>query len=481
MDAGGSAPRRLARLNKVPSPAAPLRAPLAASALVDELHAHLRAPEPALRTVGLLGAAFLVPARRSLRLPLPSNGCLLAGDGVWAARWAGGGPSPPLPLTRAAVPPPLPPAAAAARPPALLTVPLHCCPACRATYSDCSSSMTGVVTKGRPAPVKTGKPGGGGGSGGGGSRTPRSARGAVAGLGSPFSDASPGAEDNGGPEPLLSDEEMAWRLHQELNARSPVLRTRSRKTLAEPGGSGEHELAAVKVEEEPDAKEALPAAKPAAKGKGGKPKAAKVGAAKGAEPAAGEAALPGDAAAAAAPAAALDDDAAAAAIAAAAVAAALKAEQEEQAAAAQAAPAAEAEAAAPPAAEPAAQPAAVPTKPSKPAGGKHAAKKAAAGDSKAAATGKAIGGGKAAAGGKPAAGGGKAAAGAKAAAGGKSGAGKAAAKPKPLKIPRLPMVRHASKWYRCRVLKDEAERAFMGECRQGGCVKDRQRQGPAQQ
>lgn len=28
---------------------------------------------------------------------------------------------------------------------------------------------------------------------------------------------------------VLSDEEMAWRLHQELNATSPMLRTRSRK------------------------------------------------------------------------------------------------------------------------------------------------------------------------------------------------------------------------------------------------------------
>ena len=44
--------------------------------------------------------------------------------------------------------------------------------------------------------------------------------------------------------------------------------------------------------------------------------------------------------------------------------------------------------------------------------------------------------------------------------------GKAAAKP--IKIPRLPMVRHARKWYRCRVLKDAGDRVLMGESTEGG-------------
>jgi hypothetical protein len=60
-------------------------------------------------------------------------------------------------------------------------------------------------------------------------------------------------------------------------------------------------------------------------------------------------------------------------------------------------------------------------------------------------------------------------AGAAAPAGGGSGGGGALNKvaAKPLKIPRLPMVRHARKWYRCRVAKDAGDKVLMGA--QAGC------------
>lgn len=39
-----------------------------------------------------------------------------------------------------------------------------------------------------------------------------------------------GAKDKDGKEISLTDQEIAWRLHQELNAASPLFRTRSRRT-----------------------------------------------------------------------------------------------------------------------------------------------------------------------------------------------------------------------------------------------------------
>ena len=61
----------------------------------------------------------------------------------------------------------------------------------------------------------------------------------------------------------LSDAEIAWRLHQELNAVAPMLRTRSRKTVTTEEPSGKQ--AAVKPEsdaEEDDAEDTQPAEEP---------------------------------------------------------------------------------------------------------------------------------------------------------------------------------------------------------------------------
>lgn len=354
--------------------------------------------------------------------------------------------------------------------------------------------MTGASkAKAAPAAVKTSRPA----AGSEGGRTPRSAR--RGGDAMPFAaDGAPPAAEAAPPAvgggSALTDEEIAWRLHKELNAFAPVLRTRSRKQL----GDGEPHAAAA-----PAAAETAPAPEQSSgAGSGSKPKpkagravedgppAKKAKQQKGSKAAApaGEAAAEEAAAEAeAAPTpAALElpaveaqplpgedaEDAAARAVAAAAVAAVIKAEEQ-----AQQAQRPREQRAAPPAVkqeQQQAEEAPLSPRAAAAAGGKQASKgKAAAAavgskPEKGGKAGKAAAGSKpekaAAASGKAAAAGGKAAAGGgKAAAAGKGKGGGSAAPAKVLKIPRLPMVRHARKWYRCRVLKDTGDKVLMGE------------------
>lgn len=320
-------------------------------------------------------------------------------------------------------------------------------------------------------------------------------------------------------EQQLTDEEMAWRLHQELNSFVPVLRTRSRKTGADSksadklarrrsgsveaeqgpaaaaGSSGGEQPAAQEQQQQqqkgedttkqPKAQEAAEPVSPSAavqkravkKHAAGKTAKAPQAAAaeQAAEPAqaSAEGRLAAAEGASAGGAALLpkDEDAAAAAVAEAAVAAVIKAEQQEEAALAPAegAPnqadtaAAPAAAAPPPAAKPARdKPAKAPAKAQQPAAqltsvkptGKVAGKPAGKAAGKAAQ--QEAGG---SAGGKAAGRATQQEAGSKVAS--KPLDAKAAAKL--LKIPRLPMVRHSNKWYRCRVLKEDGERVLMGE------------------
>jgi hypothetical protein len=277
-------------------------------------------------------------------------------------------------------------------------------------------------------------------------RTPRSAR-RAGNVQTPFEAAVQQEAERAGEAPggLVSDEEMAWRLHQELNARSPVLRTRSRKhseTGAPPSAAEVKEAAAPAPskcstgqqdgnagEEQPPVA-ALPAVVAAAK-----PVKAK-------QPQQRSSSRVGKTAEA--PTTVKEEEtksakAAAAAVAAAAVAAVIKAEDGGKTAVLATKPthgAGEGKSAAAALQQAAAAPLAEKSKPSKtkpapsqpgikPASDRPASKPALATDK------------------------------------GKD-AGKAA---KPLKIPRLPMVRHARKWYRCRVLKDAGDKVLMGECR----------------